>query len=73
MFGQGLVAAHDLPAGSLISPESLSTRKPLRGIPASRYDAVLGRRCGCRVLRARHWRRHTLQEKRRTRWIGDEL
>ena len=44
MFGQGLVAAHDLPAGSLIGPDSLSTRKPLRGIPASQYDAVLGRR-----------------------------
>jgi N,N'-diacetyllegionaminate synthase len=44
MFSQGLVAAHDLPAGSLIGPESLSTRKPLRGIPASQYDAVLGRR-----------------------------
>jgi N,N'-diacetyllegionaminate synthase len=44
MFSQGLVAAHDLPAGSLIGPDSLSTRKPLRGIPASQYDAVLGRR-----------------------------
>jgi N,N'-diacetyllegionaminate synthase len=44
MFGQGLVAARDLPAGSLIEPDSLSTRKPLRGIPASQYDAVLGRR-----------------------------
>lgn len=43
MFSQGLVAAHDLPAGSLIGPDSLSTRKPLRGIPASQYDAVLGR------------------------------
>ena len=44
MFSQGLVAAHDLAAGNLIGPESLSTRKPLRGIPASHYDAVLGRR-----------------------------
>src|SRR5680860_1914837 len=43
MFSQGLVAAHDLPAGSLIGPDSLSTRKPLRGIPASQYDTVLGR------------------------------
>ncbi len=42
MFSQGFVAAHDLPAGSLIGPDSLSTRKPLRGIPASQYDAVLG-------------------------------
>jgi N,N'-diacetyllegionaminate synthase len=44
MFSQGLVAARDLPAGSRIGPESLSTRKPLRGIPASQYEAVLGRR-----------------------------
>jgi N,N'-diacetyllegionaminate synthase len=44
IFSQGLVAAHDLAAGSLIGPDSLSTRKPLRGIPASQYDAVLGRR-----------------------------
>jgi N,N'-diacetyllegionaminate synthase len=44
MFGQGLVAARDLAAGSLIGPDSISTRKPLRGIPASQYYAVLGRR-----------------------------
>ncbi len=44
IFSQGLVAARDLPEGSLIGPDSLSTRKPLRGIPASQYDAVLGRR-----------------------------
>ncbi len=44
MFNQGLVAAHDLAKGSLIGPDSLSTRKPLRGIPASQYDAVLGRK-----------------------------
>jgi N,N'-diacetyllegionaminate synthase len=44
VFNQGLVAAQDLAAGSLLEPESLSTRKPLRGIPASQYEAVLGRR-----------------------------
>ena len=43
MFSQGLVAARDLPAGALLDRASLSTRKPLRGIPASQYDAVLGR------------------------------
>jgi sialic acid synthase SpsE len=44
MFNQGLVAASDLPEGSVLGPESLTTRKPLRGIPASQYEAVLGRR-----------------------------
>jgi len=39
-----LVAASDLPEGSVLGPESLTTRKPLRGIPASQYEAVLGRR-----------------------------
>ena len=44
MFNQGLVAASDLPEGSVLGPESLTTRKPLRDIPASQYEAVLGRR-----------------------------
>jgi N-acetylneuraminate synthase len=44
IFGQGLVAAHDLPKGSVLGPDSLATRKPVRGIPASQYEAVLGRR-----------------------------
>jgi N,N'-diacetyllegionaminate synthase len=44
MFNQGLVAAGDLPQGSVLSPDNLTTRKPLRGIPASQYESVLGRR-----------------------------
>lgn len=44
IFNQGLVAARDLPKGSVLKPDSLATRKPLRGIPASQYEAVLGRR-----------------------------
>lgn len=43
MFNQGLVAARDLPEGTVLGPDSLATRKPLRGIPASQYDLVLGR------------------------------
>jgi N-acetylneuraminate synthase len=44
IFNQGLVAARDLPKGSILDAASLATRKPLRGIPASQYEAVLGRR-----------------------------
>ena len=44
IFNQGLVAARDLPEGSVLGPDSLDTRKPLRGIPASHYDSVIGRR-----------------------------
>jgi N-acetylneuraminate synthase len=44
IFGQGLVAARDLPAGSILEPQSVTTRKPLRGIPASQYESVMGRR-----------------------------
>ena len=43
IFNQGLVAARDLPEGAVLGPDALTTRKPLRGIPASQYDAVLGR------------------------------
>lgn len=46
MFNQGLVAARDLPEGTVLGPDALTTRKPLRGIPASRYDDVLGRTLG---------------------------
>jgi N-acetylneuraminate synthase len=44
MFNQGLVAARNLPRGSVLKPDCLATRKPLRGIPASEYESVLGRR-----------------------------
>jgi N-acetylneuraminate synthase len=44
IFNQGLVAARDLPKGCVLGPNNIATRKPLRGIPASQYDTVLGRR-----------------------------
>lgn len=42
MFGQSLVAANELAAGTVLRAEHLSTRKPLAGIPASEFSSVLG-------------------------------
>jgi N,N'-diacetyllegionaminate synthase len=42
MFGQSLVIAADLPAGTVLSHGHLTTRKPLIGIPASEFQSVLG-------------------------------
>jgi N,N'-diacetyllegionaminate synthase len=42
MFGQSLVAASDLAAGTILRAEHIATRKPLAGIPASEFSAVLG-------------------------------
>lgn len=44
MFGQSLVAAADLAAGTEITRGMLSCRKPGHGIPASDVDAVVGRK-----------------------------
>jgi sialic acid synthase SpsE len=42
MFGQSLVAASDLAAGTTLRAEHIATRKPLAGIPASEFSTVLG-------------------------------
>jgi sialic acid synthase SpsE len=42
MFGQSLVAAADLQAGTILQREHIATRKPLAGIPASEFSNVLG-------------------------------
>ena len=42
MFGQSLVAARELPAGTVLHAEHIATRKPLTGIPASDFSSVLG-------------------------------
>ncbi|WP_395739724.1 N-acetylneuraminate synthase family protein [Prosthecobacter sp.] len=44
MFGQSLVAASDLAAGTVITRENLSCRKPCHGIPAADYTSVLGKK-----------------------------
>lgn len=43
MFGQSLVAASDLPAGTVLTPENLSCRKPGHGIPAAEVHSLYGR------------------------------
>lgn len=44
MFGQSLVAAGELSAGTVLRAEHIATRKPLAGIPASEFSGVLGAR-----------------------------
>lgn len=44
MFGQGLVAARDLDAGTILKEGDLSSKKPLAGIPASEFKKVVGQR-----------------------------
>lgn len=44
MFRQGLVAAIDLPAGTIIDRSHLSCRKPCHGISASDVQSVTGRK-----------------------------
>jgi N,N'-diacetyllegionaminate synthase len=42
MFGQSLVAAEELPAGTVLAARHLTSRKPSIGIPASEFSRVLG-------------------------------
>ena len=41
-FGKSVVAAHALPAGHRIAYQDLAFKKPGTGIPASRYQSVIG-------------------------------
>ena len=41
-FGKSVVAARALPAGHRIAAEDLAFKKPGTGIPASRYQSVVG-------------------------------
>jgi N,N'-diacetyllegionaminate synthase len=41
---QSLVSARDLSPGHIIGPSDLTTMRPGSGIPASRFDAIVGRR-----------------------------
>ena len=43
MFGQSLVAARTLPAGTRLTSDALTSKKPLIGIPASEFSTVLGK------------------------------
>lgn len=44
MFGKSVVAARDLPAGRVLGGDDLALKKPGHGIPAARFDEVVGRR-----------------------------
>ena len=44
LFTKSVVARVDLPAGTVISPEHLTVKKPGTGIPASRLPDLVGRR-----------------------------
>lgn len=44
MFGQSLVAATDLQAGTVLSRDNLSCRKPGHGISATNVESVVGRK-----------------------------
>lgn len=43
-FGKSVVAARDLPAGRVLGGDDLALKKPGHGIPAARFDEVVGRR-----------------------------
>lgn len=43
-FGKSLVAAADLPAGTVLERSHLAAKKPGQGIPAARYRELIGRR-----------------------------
>ncbi len=51
IFMKGLVAAADLPAGTVLEVAHLGAKKPATGISASRIDEVVGRRLARDVVR----------------------
>jgi len=44
MFGRSVVPYHDLPEGTVLSPDDLVAKKPGSGIPASEMESLLGMR-----------------------------
>ena len=46
---KSLIAAKDVEAGQVLSPQDLDVRRPASGIPPSRYFEILGRRPRCRI------------------------
>lgn len=51
LFTKSLVAKMDLPAGTLMTEEHISFKKPGTGIPAAQFDKAIGKRLG-RSLKA---------------------
>ena len=44
LFTKSIVAEVDLPSGAVLTPETLSVKKPGTGIPADRLPSMIGRR-----------------------------
>jgi N,N'-diacetyllegionaminate synthase len=44
LFTKSVVVRNDLPAGTILRPEHLTTKKPGTGIPASRVETLVGRK-----------------------------
>lgn len=44
MFTKSIVVCQDLPAGTILQPEHLASKKPGTGIPVQRFDEIVGRR-----------------------------
>ncbi|MEM7588307.1 MAG: N-acetylneuraminate synthase family protein, partial [Acidobacteriota bacterium] len=51
IFGKSVVASRDLAAGVVLSAADLGLKKPATGIPASRYDELIGRTLARAVTR----------------------
>lgn len=47
IFGKSLVVLQDLPAGTLLTTDMFTARKPGHGIAASEIDRVVGRKLSC--------------------------
>ncbi|MEM6973678.1 MAG: N-acetylneuraminate synthase family protein [Pseudomonadota bacterium] len=51
IFGKSVVAARDLPAGTLLAAHDIAAKKPGDGIPAQQIDTLVGRRLRVDLLR----------------------
>ncbi len=56
-FGKSLAPVRDLPAGTVLSADLLTAKKPATGIPAARVEDVAGRKLKRQVScnRVLHW------------------
>jgi N-acetylneuraminate synthase len=53
-FTKGLVAAVDIPAGTVIERHHIDGRKPCVGIPVAEYEKVLGKRAARHLAKSDH-------------------
>ena len=50
-FEKMIVASSDLLEGTILKPLNLAYKKPMNGIPASKYQEVIGKTLKCKVLK----------------------